>query len=199
MRKGIIFNFIIILSVITLAACGIKQDNSEEQVTYNAPTTEQTTEMITHDEETTTEIVQNDSNDTEKETDDPASDSESPISVKWADEVAGDSTDYISYEPDNSDEYTRHVLFSTNKEVKNFRIVEVFIKGSDDEGNLEILYEERYKLDLFTPEKPLCAGMNFPGDIPNNGFVYTDENGKDRVFIVSESGKDGSLFVSEYE
>ena len=69
MRKGIIFNFITILSVMSFAACGIKQDDSEVQVVYNAPTTEQTTEVITRDEENTTEAAKNDLDDTEKETD----------------------------------------------------------------------------------------------------------------------------------
>ena len=46
---------------------------------------------------------------------------------------------------------------------------------------------------------PIYAGMNFPGDLPNNGFIYTDENGKDRFFVISQSGEDGSLGFSEEE
>ncbi len=121
------------------------------------------------------------------------------VKAEWADGVVDESTDYISYEPDYTDQYTTHILFSVDKTVKNFRIVELSMKDVDDSGHVEFLYEEKYKLDELTPEKPLCAGMNFPGDTPHNGYLITDDNGKDRLFIIDLSGRDGSLLNYEYE
>jgi hypothetical protein len=41
--------------------------------------------------------------------------------------------------------------------------------------------------------------MNFPGDTPHNGYVISDDNGRDRLFIIDVSGRDGSLLNYEYE
>ena len=69
----------------------------------------------------------------------------------------------------------------------------------DSDNSYKFVPKECYKLDSFTPDMPIYAGMNFPGDLPNNGFIYTDENGKDRFFVISQSGEDGSLGFSEEE
>ncbi|MCR4584831.1 MAG: hypothetical protein K5686_03825 [Lachnospiraceae bacterium] len=123
----------------------------------------------------------------------------SVVSVEWADGVVDESTDYIAYDPDYTDQYTTHVLISTNKPVKNFRIVELTIDYMGDDGYIEFIKEEKFRLDELTPDKPLCAGINFPGDSPHNGYIYTDDNGEDRFFIIDVSGMDGSLMNYEYE
>ncbi len=123
----------------------------------------------------------------------------SQVSVVWADDVVDESTEYISYEPENTAEYTTHVLFSVKEDVKNFKIVELFTKNIDDDGHIEFLYEERFKLDMLTKDKPVCAGINFYGSIPNNGFMYTDKDGNDHLFVIDQSGKDGSLYIWEYK
>ena len=118
-----------------------------------------------------------------------------PISIEYSDEEPSDSC--IVYDPAYVDEYTNHILIKTSKEVKNFRIVTVTMEDSDN--SYKFVPKECYKLDSFTPDMPIYAGMNFPGDLPNNGFIYTDENGKDRFFVISQSGEDGSLGFSEEE
>ena len=123
----------------------------------------------------------------------------SDVWAVWADDVVDDSTNYISYEPENIAEYTTHVLFYVKEDVKNFKIVELFAKNISDDGHIEFLYEERFKLDTLTPDKPVCAGMNFYGTIPNNGYMYTDNEGNDHLFVLEQSGKDGSLYVWEYK
>lgn len=128
----------------------------------------------------------------------PEGDSDSgecPISIDYTDEEPDGSC--VVYEPAYVDEYTTHVLFTTKKEVKNFRIVTVTMKDKD--GGYYFEHEECYKLDAFSPDAPIYAGMNFPGDLPNNGFIYTDENGKDRFFVISQSGLDGSIGYVEEE
>ena len=120
---------------------------------------------------------------------------ECPISVKYEDKEPADSC--IVYEPAYVDEYTAHILIKTSKEVKNFRIVTVTME--DNNGSYKFVPTECYKLDTFTADTPIYAGMNFPGDMPNNGFIYADENGKDRFFVISQSGEDGSLIINEEE
>ncbi|MCR4656158.1 MAG: hypothetical protein K5770_08025 [Lachnospiraceae bacterium] len=123
----------------------------------------------------------------------------SAVSAAWAEDVYDKSVKYIKYEPEDSTDYTAHVIFSVDKKVKNFRIVELTVKNIDDDGNIEFLYEECFKKSSLKPNKPVYAGLNFMGSIPNNGFMYTDEDGNDRLFVLEESGKDGSLVVWEYK
>ncbi|MBO5610156.1 MAG: hypothetical protein J5929_07305 [Eubacterium sp.] len=118
-----------------------------------------------------------------------------PISVEYADEEPSDSC--IVYDPAYVDEYTTHILIKTSNDVKNFRIVTVTMEDSND--SYKFVPTECYKLDFFTVNMPIYAGMNFPGDLPNNGFIYTDENGKDRFFVIIQSGEDGSLGIAEEE
>ena len=124
---------------------------------------------------------------------------ESEVTAVWADDVVDESTGYIGIEIADPSEYTTHVLFSAKNEVKNFRIVELSVKNIDNDGNIEFLYEERYSLDTLTTDLPVCAGLVFPGDTPSNGFMYTDNDGNDHLFVLDVSGKDGSLYIWEYE
>ena len=119
------------------------------------------------------------------------------LSVEWADDVVDDTTDYIAYEPDYTDQYTTHVLISTDSEVRDFTLYELSLADVDDNGKAEYDMKECFSVKELKPDKPLCAGMNFPGDMPNNGFKYTDRNGTEHFFVISVSGRDGSLVVTE--
>ena len=77
--------------------------------------------------------------------------------------------------------------------------LQLSVKNIDNDGNIEFLYEERYSLDTLTTDLPVCAGLVFPGDTPSNGFMYTDNDGNDHLFVLDVSGKDGSLYIWEYE
>ncbi|MCR5213793.1 MAG: hypothetical protein K6E10_05215 [Eubacterium sp.] len=123
----------------------------------------------------------------------------SAVKVEFTDEVSGDSSNYLTFEPADTAEYTTHVLFSVEKEVKNFKLLALTAEEIDEDGNIKFSYEELFSLDALTPDQPLNAGMNFIGTIPNNGFMYTDDAGQNHIFVVSESGMDGSIVVWEYK
>ena len=57
---------------------------------------------------------------------------------------------------------------------------------------------EKYKLDKLTADTPVRAGLNFYGDTPNNGYMFTDDNGVDHLYVIEQSGMDGSLITWEY-
>ena len=120
------------------------------------------------------------------------------VEAMYADEVMDDSTDCITYEPVESETAVK-VLFNARKEVKNFRLVAVSVVDVDEEGEIDVEYTKTYQLDSLTPELPLCASLEFPGDMPTNGFMYTDENGKEHLFLLEVSGKDGSLVSLEHD
>ena len=82
-------------------------------------------------------------------------------------------------------------------EVKDFKLYEVSLADVDDDGNAVFDKTEVYITGSITPDKPLCAGMNFPGDTPHNAFEYKDDNGEIHFFVIDISGRDGSLVVTE--
>ena len=90
------------------------------------------------------------------------------------------------------------VVFSVNSPVKNFKVLSLQFKDFDANNKPNFLVKELYTKDVLRPERQLLVKFTFIGTIPNNGFSYTDSNGKTRYYFVSESGKDGSLLFIEF-
>ena len=90
------------------------------------------------------------------------------------------------------------VWFTTNETVTDFRILHLTCETIDDDGNLTFAVEEVYSQPELTPDRPLAAGLEFPGDMPSNGISYVDTDGVIRKYAVDMSGRDGSLFLWEF-
>lgn len=90
------------------------------------------------------------------------------------------------------------VVFSVNSPVKYFKVLSLQFKDFDKNGKPVFLVKELYTKDVLRPERRLLVKYTFFGSIPNNGFSYTDGNGKTRYYSISESGKDGSLLFIEF-
>ena len=89
------------------------------------------------------------------------------------------------------------VVFSVNSPVKNFKVLALEFKDFAN-GKPVFQVKELFTKDVLRPERQLLVKYTFFGSIPNNGFSYTDGNGKTRYYSVSQSGKDGSLLFSEF-
>ena len=89
------------------------------------------------------------------------------------------------------------VVFSVNSPVKNFKVLSLEFKDFAN-GKPVFQVKELFTKDVLRPERQLLVKYTFFGSIPNNGFSYTDGNGKTRYYSVSQSGKDGSLLFSEF-
>ena len=76
------------------------------------------------------------------------------------------------------------VVFSVNHPIKNFKVLSLHFK--------------EYTKDVFRPDRKLLVKFTFFGSIPNNGISYTDSTGKTRYYTVDSSGKDGSLYFTEF-
>lgn len=132
---------------------------------------------------------------------DPGSTSELPsentnavISVDYADGV--DSAGYDEFNV-NASEFQTLVMFSTNIPVTDFKVLSLTYQDSDEDGNITFDIQTLYTQETLTPERPLVAGLEFIGTIPNNGISYVDQDGTVRTFAVDMSGMDGSLFLWE--
>ena len=89
------------------------------------------------------------------------------------------------------------VVFSVNSPVKNFKVLSLEFKDFAN-GKPVFQVKELFSKDVLRPERQLLVKYTFFGSIPNNGFSYTDGNGKTRYYSVSQSGMDGSLIFIEF-
>lgn len=97
-------------------------------------------------------------------------------------------------------EYSTEVLLTARRTVKDFKILALNMNETDENGNIRPgSVEVLYSLEELSPEKPLVLVTGFAGVIPSVGISYADSNGEEKMYAVSMSGKDGSLFLMEID
>ncbi len=97
---------------------------------------------------------------------------------------------------DKGIEYETRVLFRSKEGVADFKLLSLSLKDVDANGHATFDIAEVFSTPSLRAGIPLAAPMSFPGDIPSNGFSYTDTDGTTRTYTISVSGRDGSLVVS---
>ena len=175
--KKRLFTFMLIGTVVLATACGTKKEKKEttELADEDIEYTESYEEVQAHNQ-----LV------------------EAHVSAFWADDVLENYSSYDEFIPETSSQDLTKVLLSTDMEIADFKVLDMIVQDIDKNGNITFSYEERYSQDKLTPDKPLVVGLSFEGTMPNNGISYIDNNGNKRVFVLEESGKDGSIIVWEY-
>lgn len=96
----------------------------------------------------------------------------------------------------NKDDISSNIIFTALDDVTDFSLIALSLKDADSD-DIEFAQMTMYKADNFESGQSLAAGLFFLGSIPNNGIAYTDKNGDQHAFALSESGKDGSLIFIE--
>ncbi|MBE6910347.1 MAG: hypothetical protein E7474_12365 [Ruminococcaceae bacterium] len=97
------------------------------------------------------------------------------------------------FDPDETFECT--VLFRSEKGVKDFTLLALTLSGTDANGQAAFDAVEVFSVPELRAGVPLMVPMNFPGDIPSNGFSYTDTDATVETFTIGTSGRDGSLVI----
>lgn len=106
----------------------------------------------------------------------------------------------IAYE-DGSDYFPAGAIFDTKvvfrceEDIKDFKVLSLNLLDVDASGHASFDIHEQYTIATLHADKPLVAPMSFPGDLPSNGFSYTDTDGTTKTFAINISGKDGSLVI----
>lgn len=127
----------------------------------------------------------------------PAPDnSPAKLSAAWAEDELSDYAEYDTYVAEDASG-AETVVFCTDKEITNFKVLELSLENADEEGNITFAAKTLYKQKELTPEGPLLVTMPIYGSIPNWGIAYTDRDGKQHTMSVSVSGKDGSLLLED--
>lgn len=118
------------------------------------------------------------------------------IEGEWAKDIQlGPHDEFIA----NTTQPQVGIVFFACRPVRNFKVLALEPKGYDTQAK-KMIYKitELYTKDVLRPEVPLLVKTTLFGDMPNNGFSYTDINGKTRYFAVNPSGEDGSLRFIEF-
>lgn len=119
------------------------------------------------------------------------------LRADWAVNQLYRFTEYDKYIADMAEE-RQEVLFMVKSEVKDFKVLSLFLQDMDESDKVNFDVTELYRLDKLTPDRPLLVVMTFYGDIPNNGVSYVDATGTTKRFTVQISGEDGSVKLTEF-
>lgn len=103
--------------------------------------------------------------------------------------------DVVDFDEEDYYMHTTKVAFVAYKSFKDFKAysMEPYVSG-DTMVNAK---DEIYSHGELSPGKPLVIYFAFPGDFSANGFSFIDESGKERTYMITISGYDGSLEISE--
>ncbi|MBQ1257959.1 MAG: hypothetical protein IIX93_11900 [Clostridia bacterium] len=115
-----------------------------------------------------------------------------PAVISFADSQLLMSGEYIFRQPDAS-EYSVKIAVRANELLRNVRFTSLTLGEMFWETD-EVLYSARYMQDW----RPLVIEVTFWGDMTTFGFDFTDDEGFDRHYLISVSGRNGQLYVQEY-
>lgn len=124
----------------------------------------------------------------------PADSAADAVTVVWAKD--SQAAEYDEYTVDESD-YSTEVMITANEDVTNLRVISTMYSVSDMEDEPGFLIKDGYTYGKLESGKSLKLVLSFPGDIPTSGIAFTDKDGEEHFCTLSESGKDGSLVLSE--
>lgn len=119
------------------------------------------------------------------------------VTVGFADEFEDDIKNNAEDLVVDDSEYSTELIFLTEKNITDFKFLSIETEIYDD-GDVYYRTTKEYPVKNFSQDNPLRIKMLFVGDIPNNGFCYKDEDGNEKYYIITISGKDGSVHIFKF-
>lgn len=122
------------------------------------------------------------------------------IQVLWAETALEGIKKYdeFSIESVNKEENKFRIAIFSEKDLKDFKILEIHLKSVAEDGSLDFDVKELYAQADLKAEKPLVGGLDFHEGLLEYGISYVDSIGKQRYFTLEISGMDGSLMMYEF-
>ncbi len=114
------------------------------------------------------------------------------LTADYADENLLLHGSYLRCEADRTEQAVVIALYPQ----KGLSDAQVFSTAVEDEGFL--LQEVLGSFPALTPDKPLLLWVSFPGDMTAYCLRFADEAGAVHHVLISISGRDGSVLLSEY-
>ncbi len=116
------------------------------------------------------------------------------LDADWAKNTEVSS--YTEYKADDT-EFCADVMLTANEDVKDLRVISVSFTVSEYDDEPYYVVEDKLECGDLAKGQSVKISMSFPGDLPTNGIAFTDYSGRERFYVLSESGKDGSLINFE--
>jgi hypothetical protein len=109
------------------------------------------------------------------------------------DEILNKFNSFYEYGDNNGEK----IIIWTDITLKNFEFISIGFEFVEEQF---LLFSEKtlYSINELPPEKPFVVKMFVSEGIPSSGISYLDENNIKKYFYISESGKDGSLSLVEF-
>lgn len=115
-----------------------------------------------------------------------------PITADYADEYLLQNGYYHSWAGEQS-EYSVAAVFRAREKLQNLCLYSMRLEDWGYGMDQLVGYRQELAMDV-----PLVAWLSFPGDLSAYGITFTDANGVARSYLITVSGMDGSLELSEY-
>ncbi len=88
------------------------------------------------------------------------------------------------------------VILTALKPAENVKLLSL---SWDCDDGFTASWEEQTALGSFDAQQSASVTLEFIGDLPNNGILYTDEEGSTRAFALDISGENGDLYFWDIE
>ena len=192
-RTTVVLSILLIATMLLVQACAPKSSN---EPTETEPIATSTPELPPADTVEETQEPETAPVETEEVEATEEAELEMPVMVQRKEEV--ELSDYAEFVADSS-EHQMELVFSAKQSVEDFNFLALTFNESAEADKVSFHTEELYHMDRLDPDYPLVVQLTFLGTIPNYGISFKDASGQTRYFSVSESGKDGSLLLTEFE
>lgn len=115
------------------------------------------------------------------------------VEASW--ERSASVTDCPVVQIDDNENSRIRIHFS--EDVTDFELLKISITDVSDDGKITYDGYDLFKSDVIYAGEDIVFQVTFPGDSPNHAISFTDSSGETKVYAMFESGKDGSVILSE--
>ena len=92
----------------------------------------------------------------------------------------------------------RNTVFTATEDISSVVLYDITdIKLSDEGSIVEYTSVPVYKVPELKAGESLAAGLEYGDVLPCNSICFVDKNGVMRSFVITQSGKDGSVILTE--
>lgn len=116
-----------------------------------------------------------------------------PVTVNFADKALLADENTVRFVQEDVD-YVIQVAFRPQQTLRSVSLAPYVMVGEDFEIGENLFYT-----DTLTPDTPLVADLIFSGDFTMFAITFTDEDGTVRNFAIGESGRNGTIYMTEIE
>lgn len=117
------------------------------------------------------------------------------VNVTWRDDAPAIEYDFYATEDGEAE---TQVMFTTDIPVTNLTMMGLTDPVFGDDGSMSFSTIEYFNMRDLNPGRGRLVNVAPIEDIPQEGYSYTDIDGRIRFFAICMSGEDGSVYSQEF-